>query len=446
MQRPLFNLRWSFLVILLSLILSGCISDKLYNSVVDKKHRDNLDVENADFYFVEFRKNGDYWREESQQPKQFDKLYARLVELFGAGDVVIVVYVHGWKHNAAHGSERKPYKEDKDRQMFKQAVAGFARAETRMSGRHVVGVYLGWHGKSTAIKYVDNLTFWSRKRAAKKIGKAPKLDEQTVLRTLTELYNLKEEMGSGNSRLVVFSHSFGTLLLFEAIKKKLIPQIAKVQILSGKSETIPTIKGVADLVIMVNPAFEAAQFIRIRERLKDVTFPVEQRPILAIFTSERDLATKYAFPLGQLVWIPRWDELFEHRKKWLSTIGHYKPFQTHRLCLVEKTSRGICKQKKLEKRVKEPSLLKYRTLSEYRVGENWDPCQSIALKDPRFPKGKETRLLPNVDCAPGKRFPFVLVRVGKKVIGNHNDIWRPTFVGALANFVTCLDPAVQCSR
>ena len=121
-------------------------------------------------------------------------------------------------------------------------MAGFAKAEAKTSGRHVVGVYFGWHGKSTAIRFVDNLTFWSRKRAAKKIGKAPKQNEKAVLEALNDLYDLKEEKGSGKSRLVVFSHSFGTLLLFEAIKGELIPQIAKVQILSGRSETIPAIK------------------------------------------------------------------------------------------------------------------------------------------------------------------------------------------------------------
>ena len=70
----------------------------------------------------------------------------------GREDLLLVVFVHGWKHSAAAA--------DDNIQLFRQALGNLSSMEqptSRQAGkepRKVVGVYLGWRGGAVSAPWV----------------------------------------------------------------------------------------------------------------------------------------------------------------------------------------------------------------------------------------------------------------------------------------------------
>jgi hypothetical protein len=112
--------------------------------------------------------------------------------------------------------------------------------------------------------------------------------------------------------------------------------------------------GFGNLVVLINPAFEASLYAPLSDMSFDRNFyPDLQLPTLAILTSEGDAATRYAFPLGR--WFStlfeyermvkrinrttRNEELIDTGVSNRSAIGHFEPYRTHTLYPVERKAR-----------------------------------------------------------------------------------------------------------
>ena len=194
-----------------------------------------------------------------------------------------------------------------------------------------------------------------------------------------------------------------------------------------------TIKGFGDLVLLFNPAFEALQFSHFYTMIQskvpeDYNFTC-QLPVLAIFTSESDLATKYAFQVGRF-----FSTIFDtHKRKTDTTlideqkadrtaIGHFELFTNYRF---ESSQSG--------ESTGDSGII---SDDKHNFSDFW--FGSVGLdQETEFNFLKTaTKLSRLIET---KRYnPYLLIQVGKNIIEGHNDIWDKDskilpFLNALIN-------------
>lgn len=350
--------------------------------------------------YVEFDDQG-YLRE----PALKDALIQRLDRLAAERPLLVVVFAHGWKHNAA-GS-------DGNVQAFNRFLLKLAAADQAVCAgmacreRQVVGVYLGWRGLSNRVEPFKTLTFWGRKSRAHRVG------GDGAIEVLAELGKIKSRKREGNidqyNRMIVAGHSFGGALVYSATHQTLVRDTAFLN-----RNRVP--RTVADLVVLVNPAFEAARFHAIQRKASEFPFQPGQRPVLAIFTSQNDTATRKAFPVGR-----RLSTLFsehrdaEQRRQNTTAIGHYAPYRTHLLRSASSADSA-------------------GTGGIGRVACTWEAFRKGELDTWQAGATELARLAP--PDAGAQRFnPYLVVSVEKGIISSHNDIWGEQFADFLYRFV-----------
>src|SRR5207248_2545144 len=108
-------------------------------------------------------------------------------------------------------------------------------------------------------------------------------NEQRVASFFLKLDDLVKEShqqwksGQNLSSLVFVGHSFGAALLYSAVEDRLLER--KEHWSSGQSRH-DFIRGVGDLVVLVNPAFEAERYRPFDDLLRTRTFSPQQVPVL----------------------------------------------------------------------------------------------------------------------------------------------------------------------
>ncbi|MGH8552538.1 MAG: esterase, partial [Methylococcales bacterium] len=171
-----------------------------------------------------------------------------------------------------------------------------------------------------------------------------------------------------------------------------------------------TAKGFGDLVVLLNPAFEALRYAPFHDLAQArCSFFPDQVPRLAIMTSEADDATGILFPLGRI-----FSTLFEthedierndcRRRLALdegeadrSTVGHYEPLISHTLTPLDQE--------------------KNLPVADHRNMQNIWSNQS---------PGGATRFGSTVLTHLNKtdpRNPYLNIRVAKEIIADHNDVF-----------------------
>ena len=88
----------------------------------------------------------------------------RFLDDTAGNDLLILVFVHGWKHNAQAG--------DGNLRSFRGLLRDARASEDqRGTGRRVLGVYLSWRGRSLSGNPLwMNASFWTRKSAAFRVA------------------------------------------------------------------------------------------------------------------------------------------------------------------------------------------------------------------------------------------------------------------------------------
>lgn len=354
-------------VIILALIaLSGCTFHKQWRDenqvcLMDESKNGNDKCQGAQLQkfqgtgeytvgYVEFNDQGELFSRE-----QMNNVLSALQDKAGRNDVLMVVFAHGWNHRAKEG--------DGNINTFRKVLENASITERddasreKRARREVFGIYIGWRGLSLKIPVLEYLTFWDRKNTAAKVGSGDVTELLSRIELVKRTRDMikargiaesliascrgnkndscttdlgKAEMVKSDTRLVVIGHSFGGLVVQSAIDRVLIDRAIRTG--GADSGYQGNIEGFGNLVILINPAFEAQRFNSIFNIQKDrKTYFNDQLPVELVLTSRRDYATKFAFPVGRA-----FSSIFE-KKGWssknLEAIGHYESFVTHALSM-----------------------------------------------------------------------------------------------------------------
>jgi hypothetical protein len=320
-------------------------------------------------------------------------------------DLLIVVFMHGWKHSAAP--------EDENIEDFRHVLARLSEAEAYISGaskgipqpREVFGVYIGWRGESLTVPLLKNLTFWERKNTAHKVGHVG------LTEVLLKLERVKEEAPGSGTRLAVIGHSFGGAAVYAALSQILEARFVRGLASPGAESPCRNaqVGGFGNLVVLINPAFEALLFTPMSDMSAEcVSYSTAQLPVLAILTSEADDATRRAFPVGR--WFSTFFEkatddttqryngttgqqqVIDQNKANIIAVGHFAPYRTHELHAADAR----------------PNV--------FDVRNAWvedQPGNKIEFKG---------SVLVRSDDSAGRN-PYLIVRVDQEIIPDHNAIY-----------------------
>ena len=170
---------------------------------------------------------------------------------------------------------------------------------------------------------LENLTFLDRQDAGRRVAVG---SVRELFGRFRHYRNRRRDNG-GAPLLIIVGHSFGGMVVYSALAQSLI---------EAASTTTPHVSTrFADLVLLANPAFEAARYLPIYDLLKermDANRVVEQPPVFVCATATNDWATGIAFPIGNAYCLltESWRGIQE-RQAMINTIGHLDWMTTHDL-------------------------------------------------------------------------------------------------------------------
>jgi dienelactone hydrolase len=203
-------------------------------------------------------------------------------------DVILVVFAHGWKHDARSDDENL----SAFRILLKETV-DYEKDHVSLgvAPRPVLGVFVGWRGLSDygLGDVVADATFRGRQEAGQRVAVGSVRELFGRLRH----YRNRQLKNNGNPLLVIVGHSFGGMIVFSALAQSLI-QAASAPVGGVTPEF-------ADLVLLVNPAIEAARFIPVYDLVTSAAFrarTTKQLPVFICAQAENDLPVGMVFPLG----------------------------------------------------------------------------------------------------------------------------------------------------
>jgi hypothetical protein len=353
-------------VLLLASVLIGCESMQPYrteaasadqqrplcnpspNGEVPEQCRRRMHEHSTDYdlFFAEFTDQGLQYPREAQYGNAGFQLTNTIEGLYRIAanaphrGVSVFVYVHGWKHNAMH--------DDSDVRSFRtllQAADSLERAQG--SNYRVVGIYVGWRGLSVRGEPASNISFWSRKAAALRVAQGSPRELFNRLRTFKCAQNRivarapehvadlggctdpAAGLGEPKVRMMMIGHSFGAHILYNAVAGSLVESLSYEPDTGDPNATNPRF---ADMIVLLNPAFEASFYAPLHHVATASEFRRYQAPILVSVTTTEDWATGRAFPIGR--WVNSILERSASREESdaiIRTMGHMPNYITHTL-------------------------------------------------------------------------------------------------------------------
>lgn len=431
------NLIRIFIVINIALVVLGCSHNEIYRdkytdfceySTTNQCEKNALQRfypnSNEEFYlsFVEYDDQG-----QLRDPEQKNAVINQYYKLAAFDDVLVITFVHGWHHNAGPGDSN--IKDFREKVLKRIAADEFSAAERAgRPARKVLGVYVGWRGESIEMPGVNVLTFWDRKNTAHKVGQ---LGVTEFLLKLEELVNTKKKIGedqkpNNSSKMVVVGHSFGGAVVFSSLQKILMERFID----SREDKNFASdAKGFGDLVVLVNPAFEAIRFASLFDLSQEGCrkYFDTQLPKLAILTSEADWATGLAFPIGR-TFSTFFDSHKTVERHTCSQPGRagVKPFKLKEGS-ADRTAVGHFEEYLTHDLIPDGDInsanLNYQLAQLHQVWVTNQGEMKFAGSQLKS-RGISTYLN-----------PYLNVRVDKQLSGGHNDIWQPELVSFIKDLI-----------
>lgn len=172
----------------------------------------------------------------------------------------VLVFVHGWRNDASIGID--------DVRRFHTMTALSAnyaqqRQKATDADTRTLGIYIAWRGK--LIKEPGNEWLAERWAALTILNRKPKSD-CLVAAIRDELLEIEREVKGENHekpdrKLLIYAHSLGGNIVLQGLTPKLLERI---------KNTAPgqPIRGVGDLVVLLNPASEAIHFEPLQKSIR----------------------------------------------------------------------------------------------------------------------------------------------------------------------------------
>jgi hypothetical protein len=264
-------------------------------------------------------------------------------------DFSIIVFVHGWHHNA-HDNDCNV---QEMRQMISLSNAQFKTAFDAgklKRQRRLFGIYAGWRGESVDAALLRYATVIDRRNAAEKVAKGSirqllaNLHEQERSARLSSGRDRKKDQVDWADRMftTVVGHSFGGLIVFNGLSQYLIDDLTiacsgEVTAITGEQPSVWP-----DEVILINPAFEASRFETLN-RLAEQSVNcrgLSKLPLMTVITADNDQWTGGNFTAARrmLTLFEPYDESTPEARERekdanIHAIGFVNRYKTHRLCL-----------------------------------------------------------------------------------------------------------------
>ena len=396
--------------------------------------------------------------------RQRDEIFRELKRVARGGDAastsspgaVVVTFVHGWHHRAKVC--------DENLSCFRRVIEGLVnRKSDRANKGPVFGIYIGWRGESA--HHAAALTFYNRKAAAHNVGTFGGRDLLLELNQMQRALDHEVRVVTGGTRyvnVVTVGHSFGGALVYSAMESLTVSEWGGVHGVGYPpcNGFKPVRSGVGDLVVLVNPAFEAWRY---RYFAEDLALPgvysADQRPILLTVASAADEAVGVAFPLGRALWLAWHPSAWHVGGAQIAGLGHYAPYTTHRLIfegsaekydepkpLVDEEAIRRCglEEERLKNLVRETCDCSYPVYKQApAVTASGAPTTGRSDKPELLKEGKGgVRALKNqqVELQPAsthmdQHTPFIVASAPPNLIGGHNDIYNPNFILFLIGYI-----------
>jgi hypothetical protein len=378
---------------------------------------------------------------------------------------VLLVFVHGWHHGARTC--------DRDLCCFRTVLNTLKTARVKKYGKefereNVVGVFIGWRGESIAVRRLNNVTIWDRKDVAETIGRGA---AKELLQQISELWEpLKETV-----TMVSVGHSLGGALIFQAAKETLSGDVSDIEnqnldpfrvaradcrrdkAQEGNVKARRT--GFGDLIILVNPALEASEYIPFDNDLLDRSkegwnrkqlveaklpydkghpYPANQLPVLVAVASTADSAVGTIFPISRTLLFPFRPRVLFHSSE-RKGIGHYGPHVTHHLSYKEDFTEKDRIDRDPRQGARENCDCSMKTDEVPLPGRN-DHSIDLAKTDQRQDFGGGDKYILEPTAARKERgwdvnSPYFVIEAEPKIVSEHSDIFNEYFVGFLTMFV-----------
>jgi pimeloyl-ACP methyl ester carboxylesterase len=338
----------------------------------------------------------------------------------------VIVFVHGWHHNASTG--------DGNVRGFYDALALVSHWNPK---RKIKGVYIGWRGDSLPIKGLRYLTFWDRKNTSDEVGRGGLLEFLLRLER-----GVKSPEHNGRNKLLVVGHSFGASVTFNALAHLYLGRF-----LDGVHARQQTqrFRGYGDLVVLINPAIEAMRYMPFQSALEyysrptskpKLDFSFETRPVLVVLSSQTDRATRIAFPAARFISTAleahstisatRSPDDKGSYSEWnmdRDTVGNFAGFQTHHPLLLseEITDTRVPLAEKLRERCPSLDALDMWQRLNVDVVDKTDTSGGAVFPN----SGVRVRRIPNPAITGS---PYIVAAVSPKIVDGHTDIGRPNLV------------------
>ena len=380
--------------------------------------------------FVEFDDQGWFYNSNRTGGRwQIDVVMDEVRSEIRTHPLLIVVFIHGWKHNAKY--------DDENVRAFHKVLQQLGKLEKQRSIenqkaviRHVFGVYVGWRGLSAKWEPFKEMSFFSRKSAAATVGHGAVVELLSDLEAVRTLDNKTNGVGIANKErdatiMVEVGHSFGGDVLYSAtapiLKERLVENFN-----AEGTETEPRTFG--DMVILINPAFEAARFATLQRLAVNKHFKDQTNCTLAVFTSKGDSATGFWFPLGRRIstFFMKYQNRSEQRKANLSAVGHYDPYINFSLQTLPPLKRQgtndlmqeVADPKDTLGNVRSLKKAKAAKAASYEFGRGHGYCKLVAngnykANDPVFNVAVDRAIIPNHDNITQPRFGQFLMEFCK---------------------------------
>jgi len=276
----------------------GCVGNRQFNTEPEdylRLFRTDGGVPYA-VAVVEFDDQGEPW-----DLAQLDAVVELIRDLNADSEhgIVLHQFIHGWKSNASRdrkSGQRLAWFEGEI-----ERLAGHSEAASTSDGapaRPVVGLFIGWRGRTYSLPILIDASFWNRRVAAHRVASMGLIEVlQRTLRATSE---------NPDSKCFLLGHSMGGLILEKTVGQAVMGEILKVE-RDGVSLPIGY-----DLVVSANPSTEALytkQLIDVLKRsrarlvLEDdagLRHPADG-PLMVSITSSNDGVTKWMVPLAMRV-------------------------------------------------------------------------------------------------------------------------------------------------